>query len=199
MGNGASWLLSKDLDEVSLDVPDGYEDLPKKTKAIAQYALDKGYDFVYFCDNDTFITPKALLEAGFQKYDWSGHFWTFDGKNKYFHGGYGYWLSKLGLRIIAKSEVGSAKFEDGWVGDSLYAWDKLQEYPMLRVGTLPKFSYHFPKDHYPSSRYSAEFPWQEMMTQHHIRKEKVLDRTWEVSISGFYRTVQYNLHHTDKE
>ena len=192
----ARWLLNTGGDEHTFnDCPDEYLGLAHKTKRIAGYALQKGYDFVYLCDNDTFVHPTRLLESGFQNYDWAGHFWTFDGKNKYFHGGYGYFLSKRAMNVIACSEVGDAKFEDGWVGDSLYKWeaDWRNNGGRLEVGTLPKFSWHFPKDHYPSPKYSAKFPWQEMMMEYHLLGKTPKDREWDAVIGNQTRRVKWNL------
>ena len=189
MGNGDGWLLGPGHDEIILNCPDDYFGLPRKVKNIAEWAFVQGYDFAYLCDNDTFIHPVKLLESGFQGYDWSGHFWTFDGKNKYFHGGYGYWLSRKAMSILAGSEVGDAKYEDGWVGDMLYKY----QLGIIKVGTLPKFSWHFPKDHYPSPNYIPTFPWQQMMTELHILGKQPKDRTWPVVISGYARQVTYNL------
>jgi len=191
-GNGSGWLLGPAHDEVHVDVSDDYHALAHKTKAIATYAFEKGYEFIYLCDNDTFVKPKELLESGFQNYDWSGHFWTYDGKNKYFHGGYGYFLSRLGMEIISKSEVGDAKFEDGWVGDSLYTWYRTNKEIMV-VGTLLKFSWHFPKDHYPSAKYHPNFPWMEMMTTYHLKGEEPADREWDAPVGNKTRRVKWNL------
>jgi hypothetical protein len=189
------WLLNPSPDEITLRCPDLYLDLPHKTKAIAAYAYKEGYDFAFLCDNDTFVHPEKLLTSGFQKYDWSGHFWTYDGKNKYFHGGYGYWLSKRAMSVIKNSEVGEAKFEDGWVGDMLYKWesDWRCNGGRIDVGTLPKFSWHFPKDHYPSPKYSAKFPWQEMMTEYHLLNKTPADREWLAVIGNTTRKVKWNL------
>lgn len=188
-GNGAGWLLGPDHDEIHLDVSDEYLALAHKTKAIATWAFERDYEFAYLCDNDTFIKPKDMLESGFQNYDWSGHFWTYDGKNKYFHGGYGYFLSRQAMSILAGSKVGDAKYEDGWVGDMLYKYLP----SIVSVGTLPKFSWHFPKDHYPSAKYNPKFPWQEMMTAYHLRNEIPADREWDAPVGNQIRRVKWNL------
>jgi len=185
------WLLNTSSDEVMLqDCPDAYLDLAHKTKRIADYALTNKYDYAFLCDNDTFVKPKELLESGFQKWDWAGHFWTFDGKNTYFHGGYGYWLSKRAMITVANSEVGDAKFEDGWVGDMLY---KSALLPKIKIGIIPKCTWHFPKDHYPSPKYSAKFPWQEMMTQYHILGKEPIQREWDAVIGNTTRKVKWSL------
>lgn len=42
-------------DEVFLDAPDGYATLPLKTKALAKWALDHGYDRLCKCDDDMWV------------------------------------------------------------------------------------------------------------------------------------------------
>jgi len=188
--NQPHWLLAPSSDEVIMHCPDKYLDLAHKTKAIAAYAYDKGYDFVFLCDNDTFVHPEKLLTSGFQNFDYSGHFWTYDGKNKYFHGGYGYWFSRRSMYDVSIAEVGDSKHEDAWVGDVIRKGPNMLS---IRHGTLPKFSWHFPKDHYPSAKYHPSFPWQEMMTTYHLRGEQPADREWDAPVGNQTRRVKWNL------
>src|SRR5258708_1228755 len=61
-------------DAIKLPVPDDYKSLPYKTRAMAKWALEKGFDFVYKCDRDTYVVPRRLLNSGFSAHDYHGHF-----------------------------------------------------------------------------------------------------------------------------
>lgn len=45
-------------DEVWADVADDYQSLPAKTKAMCQYMLGGGYDYMFKLDNDSYLIPK---------------------------------------------------------------------------------------------------------------------------------------------
>lgn len=59
-------------DEVRLNAPDDYDGLTLKTKALAQWAVQNGYDAIFKMDTDTFIVPARLLACGFERYDYVG-------------------------------------------------------------------------------------------------------------------------------
>lgn len=44
-------------DVVLLDCADGYLDLPDKIKKMAQWAVDRDFDILFKCDDDTFVYP----------------------------------------------------------------------------------------------------------------------------------------------
>ena len=48
-------------DEVFVNVPDDYSELPRKTIAIARYALGHDFDFVFKCDDDTYVWVDRLV------------------------------------------------------------------------------------------------------------------------------------------
>src|SRR5271169_4506736 len=54
-------LVPSRADEVHLDVPDDYKQLPLKTRAMFQYTLDNGYDRLFKCDDDTHVHIPRLL------------------------------------------------------------------------------------------------------------------------------------------
>ena len=91
-----SSFIPKD-DEVVLGVPDNYAGLPAKTIAICKYAIENNYDFVFKCDDDTFVyVDRILQEVMAQEFDYAGYC-----KGKMCTGGTGYWLSKKAFTVVA--------------------------------------------------------------------------------------------------
>jgi hypothetical protein len=96
-------------DEVWLDVPDDYDSLPLKTLAMLDWAYQRGHDFVFKCDDDTYCRIDRLLLSGFEHHDYSG----FQKMSPYFgkpgtefgQGGAGYWLSRTAIAIVLGSEA----------------------------------------------------------------------------------------------
>lgn len=91
-------------DEVFLNVPDDYEHLPEKMKEIYRWALDHGYDYVYKCDDDTFVYVDRLMRSGFDEVDQMGFSNCTHGLNScpycYITGGAGYTLSRKAMELI---------------------------------------------------------------------------------------------------
>lgn len=140
-------IASMDFDEIFLyGCPDDYLSLPFKTQRILRWAEDKNYDYIFLCDNDTFVKPE-LLKSGFEKYDYIGCFngletfnctdingnhyllpKTFEYTDEYGNyfpltyswasGGWGYFLSKKAARLVA-SNTPTGWAEDFWVGQVL--------------------------------------------------------------------------------
>lgn len=122
-------------DEVGLDCPDGYLDLPWKTKAILQWALREGFDFIFKVDTDTFAVPDRLARSGFQHTDYTGSFNGQIGARVIYQrrcwswasGGSGYWLSRRAAEVIVAEAIGPLAIcpklkypcEDLWVGQVL--------------------------------------------------------------------------------
>lgn len=105
-------------DEVFLDVDDGYLSLPAKMKAIYQWTLDHGYEYVYKVDDDVFVNVERLIPAGWQKHDYSGR--VNRGGPVPWASGACYWLSKRAMQIVAKAPLTSDTAEDRWVGRILH-------------------------------------------------------------------------------
>lgn len=59
-------------DEVFLDAPDSYYELPAKVKAMFKYALDAGYDYVTKVDDDVYVRCSNFLKF-FQPVDYCGY------------------------------------------------------------------------------------------------------------------------------
>lgn len=95
------------------------QSLTYRTQAICRWALERGYDFVFKCDDDTYIFVERLLASGFENHDYSGWSWQNDGYT-FASGGAGYWLSRKAMKIISEATDLSEPREDMWVGALLH-------------------------------------------------------------------------------
>lgn len=99
-------------DEVFLEVPDGFDHFAEKNKAICRWALEQGYDWLFHCDDDTFVRFLEVPTTG----DQIGRApYGFGGKN-YICGGSGFWLSRHALELIANSRCTFTHEDDVWIG-----------------------------------------------------------------------------------
>ena len=106
-----------------MDCPDDYAHIAHKTKLGHAFALDAGFDHIFQCFADTYIHPQRLINSGFERYDYSGHFIGSTSEyaelGDYATGGSGYWLSKRASEIVVRAEFQHALEEwadDLWVG-----------------------------------------------------------------------------------
>ena|ERR1700733_4884968 len=92
-------------DEVFLDVPDGLENLLWKIDVLThEYALERGYDFIFHCHNDTYVCIPRLLASGFEKYDWSGQPWSHPSLScPMINGASGVWFSRKAMEFAVKA------------------------------------------------------------------------------------------------
>ena len=139
-------------DEIVLNCPDDYDGLPFKTRRLAEFVVQNGYDFLYKADTDTFLKPDRLLSCGFEQYDYAGKFvppnFTVgramqDLKDErgirhsisypWASGGVGYFLSRRACELVARTEP-THWAEDFWVGQLLS--QNQREY---RLCDLPNF------------------------------------------------------------
>lgn len=107
-------------DEVFLDVEDDYKSLPYKVRAAMKWAVDRGYEYVLKCDDDTFIYPERIVHD-IPRVPYSGrlnrsmpHL-----APKGWCSGFAYWLSGQALRTIANATKIDQAAEDLWVGKTL--------------------------------------------------------------------------------
>lgn len=105
-------------DEIWLDVPDDWDGLPQKTRAVCRWALAHDYDFIFKCDTDSYVCVPRLLESGFEKYHYSGC--CGEQANVYpdacfpANGG-GYWLSRRAFEYLAENmNLGLGKNCEDW-------------------------------------------------------------------------------------
>lgn len=139
-------------DAVYCDFPDGpkYRDakqmfrtrvLIHKTEALARYAFANDYDFVFKCDDDTYIRPDLLLNSGFEQHDYSGfteaHYDFSFGHYRWCQGGAGYWLSRRAMEIINEYGLHLNPAEDFAVGQ-LLARNGIQPHHDERYNPVPK-------------------------------------------------------------
>lgn len=122
-------------DEVLVDVDDGYLDLPAKTRAMCRYAREHGYDWLFKCDDDTYVQLQRLERSNFQSLgDYIGRArgsWGRDYPAPY-ASGFSYWLSQRAFTIIADAKLTEDTAEDRWVGNTLQA---------AGIGCVPDYRY----------------------------------------------------------
>jgi hypothetical protein len=99
--------------------------LNRKTEALASYAIANGYDFVFKCDDDTYVSVPELLASGFEAHDYSGsmdrHYdYELSLAYEWAQGGAGYWLSRRSMEIVAAG-LTKIRAEDFAVGLTLAA------------------------------------------------------------------------------
>jgi len=173
-----------EADEVIVDAPDDYHSLPRKTRAICQWATGKAIDYLFLCDTDTYVIPNKLLTSGFENYDYAGKIdrpfgepfpynaINRDGQSTFYprcypwaSGGYGYFLSRKAYTIIADKNPAGFWAEDLWIGQVLGPLYATAQIVMMNLpgGTV---SEHFPSHVYKSG-YDLSFGWMEQMRQEH--------------------------------
>lgn len=100
-------LVPKD-DEVLLQVPDDYRHIAVKVRAIFQYALSQGFEYVFKCETDTYVVPDRLLKSGFENHDILG---GPAGKN--LAGGSGWWMSRKAMQAVVNEPINTWS-DDCW-------------------------------------------------------------------------------------
>lgn len=107
-------------DEVLLPVDDGYLALPQKAKATFEWALEHGYDYLFHCDDDTYVRPERLLASGFESADYSGRLrgpsgiWLAP-----YCSGFAYWLSARAMRAVVGKPFNGDTADDRFIGNAL--------------------------------------------------------------------------------
>jgi hypothetical protein len=90
-------------DEIWLDVPDNYDSLPIKSRALIAWAYEHDYDFLFKCDDDTYCRMDRLMQSGYEAHHYSGSRkmspW-FGGPIEFAQGGAGYWLSRYAMEAV---------------------------------------------------------------------------------------------------
>jgi hypothetical protein len=137
--------------EIVLDCADDYDSLPIKTRRICQWVQAKMYQYLFLCDNDTFVKPKLLLQTDFKNFDYAGDFFAnnpgqapfkYTDERGLVHpecrawasGGFGYFLSRRATEGIA------AVPPVGWAED-FYAGQVMA--PAIDANYITAASFHF--------------------------------------------------------
>src|ERR1700676_3270032 len=119
--------LPDTVDEVFLDVPNDESHVSDKNAASIAWAYNRGYDFRFKCDTDTYVHIPRLVSSGFENYDYSGLRYPYSDSPFIFYaderseayGGSGYWLSRTAMKIILdnqNSQQYRGSTEDHWIG-----------------------------------------------------------------------------------
>jgi hypothetical protein len=99
--------------------------LNRKTEALVRYAFERDYDFVFKCDDDTYVHIERLLASGFEAHDYSGctdlHHAKNVGNYHWAQGGAGYWLSRRAMAVVSQHGLHRMREEDFAVGQLLAA------------------------------------------------------------------------------
>ena len=110
--------LTEEADTLTLDTPDGYNELPAKVLAFFREAL-RTYDFewLFKCDDDTYLSKERLFDLISPDYDLVGNeFLTERGAPS---GGAGYLLSrKLVERLATDGNISPTGAEDLLIGEA---------------------------------------------------------------------------------
>ena len=122
---GAGAVTAHD-DTITVAAPDGYDGIAFKVREGLRFALQDGYDFVFTCFTDTYVSVPRLLLSNFERHHYSGccircpegyQDLSTDGKGRfsYASGGPGYWLSRRAMEIVVATEPRS-QYDDMWIG-----------------------------------------------------------------------------------
>jgi hypothetical protein len=120
MGRGEPREFSKD--EVELDCSDKYEHLPEKVQTITRWAIEREYTHMLKCDDDVVLMPNALLQSGYERYDFSGKA-NRPPQPYVVSFGFNYWLSRASMEVIAAAPLpeDGSNDDEKWVAKNLWA------------------------------------------------------------------------------
>jgi hypothetical protein len=107
-------------DVTFLDVEDNYYGLPDKMRKACAWALERGYDYVFFCDDDTYVVVDRLLAAIPKGKDYVGRLRGPSGNwPAPYCSGFAYWLSAKALKIVAETKLSLDSADDRHIGNTL--------------------------------------------------------------------------------
>ncbi len=92
-------------DKLYLPCPTTYPLLPQRTRLLAKYAYDRGYDFVFKCDDDTFIDVEIFQQNKLTDFLGNSNYWAA-------LGGDGYFLSRREMEVVIRDLHVEAGCED---------------------------------------------------------------------------------------
>jgi len=95
-------------DEVILDADDSAHGLTEKVQTMFNWSLDRNVDYLYRCDNDTYVCLPRLLRSDFARYNVM---------NRY--GGCGIWLSQKAMSHLVMCPLQDrGLIDDHWITDN---------------------------------------------------------------------------------
>ena len=107
-------------DEVLLNADDSYYGLPDKMRKACEWAVERGYDYVFFCDDDTYVVVDRLLAAVPVDQDYVGRLRGPSGPwPAPYCSGFAYWLSYKALKIVATTKLSVDNADDRAIGNML--------------------------------------------------------------------------------
>lgn len=106
------------VDEVFLDVDDGYMGLPEKVQAIMRWSSEHGYEFTLKLDDDTLLHPDRFLISGYDLHDFVGNI-IGDGGQIVVPWGFAWSLSRMSMDIVAKEPLPSNNNDEYWISYAL--------------------------------------------------------------------------------
>ncbi|MEM7394388.1 MAG: alpha-1,2-fucosyltransferase, partial [Verrucomicrobiota bacterium] len=108
----------REQDILRIPCSDIYEALPSKTQGFCRWALEhEAFDYLFKCDDDTYIHVERFLDFDPEDKDYIGAEWTAGAG--YASGGAGYLLSRKAASIIAEHDDFPHGAEDVLVGETL--------------------------------------------------------------------------------
>jgi hypothetical protein len=136
-----------------LGVPDDYEHLPEKTKAICEWALIVKADFIFKVDTDTYVHIQRLLASGFEQWDYSGYVLDSLPVAPYCSGPH-YWLSRKAFTILANED---------WSKYKASGYETCED---VMVGTILKAHGILPHHDHRYSPFTPVLPDNDIISQH---------------------------------
>lgn len=105
-------------DEVFLDAPDTYYELPAKVRAMFKYALDAGYDYCLKMDDDIYFRPANFLKF-FQPVDYCGY--ELEAAIGKYASGAAYVVGRKAMQLVVDTPWDDTfnRAEDQWTGEVL--------------------------------------------------------------------------------
>lgn len=110
--------LADEHDVVTVDAPDGYEDLPAKVIAFFRHALENhDFEWLFKCDDDTYLALDRLADLAKGESELVGN--EFVAERGSPSGGAGYLLSRsIVERLVADADLPSRGLEDIIIGEA---------------------------------------------------------------------------------
>lgn len=163
--------------ELQIPCPDTYAALPQKTAAFCRWACEqRAFDYLFKCDDDTYLVPGRLLERDLRGIDYLGSP-LFIGI-PYASGGAGYFLSRRATEYVADQMKEREGPEDLIVSQHLHK-NGIRLHPDRGFVAVRNDVLRPKPDNYLVTSHACEWPWSE----HHRTWQGAWDR-WQVKGDG---------------